>query len=149
MATIVRSAQLPGKLVIYVKGAPEIVLSLCKDVQSGVSHEEIQRQLTDCQNRAMRTLGFAYQILSEAEAATAITESKVTAQGLHFMGIAAIADPVRQDVPAAVKECLNAGISVKIVTALSLRLFPTRNSRIAYLVSKSLPAPAPWTRSAW
>ena len=62
----------------------------------------------------MRTLGFAYQILEEDD--EAIKENKVVASNLTFLGIVAISDPVREDVPAAVAECLNAGITVKIVT---------------------------------
>ena len=115
MATLVRSAALPGKRVLYVKGAPEIVLSLCADVVGDVSRESIAEQLLDFQNRAMRTLGFAYQVVDETDAAP-IADGKVCAPRLHFMGVTAIADPVRADVPAAVKECLDAGISIKIVT---------------------------------
>ena len=115
MATLVRSAALPGKCVLYVKGAPEIVLSLCADVVGDVSRESIAKQLLDFQNRAMRTLGFAYQVIDETDAAP-IADGKVCAQHLHFMGVTAIADPVRADVPAAVKECIDAGISIKIVT---------------------------------
>lgn len=62
----------------------------------------------------MRTLGFAYQVLEDGN--KAIDGNKITADNLCFIGIAAIADPVRVDVPAAVKECVDAGISVKIVT---------------------------------
>ena len=62
----------------------------------------------------MRTLGFAYQILEDGD--EAIKDNKVVANNLTFLGIVAISDPVREDVPAAVAECLNAGIAVKIVT---------------------------------
>ena len=62
----------------------------------------------------MRTLGFAYQVLENDD--TVIENDKLIAGSLHFIGIAAIADPVRADVPNAVKECLNAGINIKIVT---------------------------------
>ena len=114
MATLVQSAALSGKQVLYVKGAPEIVLSMCQDVVGDVSREEIGNQLLKYQNQAMRTLGFAYQIVENGEAA--IADGKVVAQRLTFIGVAAISDPVRVDVPAAVKECQDAGISIKIVT---------------------------------
>ena len=114
MATVVKSALMPGKRIIYVKGAPEIVFSLCKTAGEGATGGSIEKQLLEYQNRAMRTLGFAFDILDENE--VAIADSKVAAEHLHFIGIAAIADPVRADVPAAVKECLDAGISIKIVT---------------------------------
>ena len=114
MATVVKSALMPGKRIIYVKGAPEIVFSLCKTAGEGATGGSIEKQLLEYQNRAMRTLGFAFDILDEYE--VAIADGKVAAEHLHFIGIAAIADPVRADVPAAVKECLDAGISIKIVT---------------------------------
>ena len=114
MATVVKSALMPGKRIIYVKGAPEIVFSLCKTAGEGATGGSIEKQLLEYQNRAMRTLGFAFDILDENE--VAIADGKVAAEHLHFIGIAAIADPVRADVPAAVKECLDAGISIKIVT---------------------------------
>lgn len=114
MATVVKSALMPGKRIIYVKGAPEIVFSLCKTAGEGVTGGSIEKQLLEYQNRAMRTLGFAFDILDENE--VAIADGKVAAEHLHFIGIAAIADPVRADVPAAVKECIDAGISIKIVT---------------------------------
>ena len=114
MATVVKSALMPSKRIIYVKGAPEIVFSLCKTAGEGATGGSIEKQLLEYQNRAMRTLGFAFDILDENE--VAIADGKVAAEHLHFIGIAAIADPVRADVPAAVKECIDAGISIKIVT---------------------------------
>lgn len=112
MATIVESVALKGKRVLYVKGAPEIVFGLCKE--TSVSKENVDKQLTEYQNRAMRTLGFAYQVLNDGD--KAIEDNKIVADKLCFIGVAAIADPVRLDVPSAVKECVDAGISVKIVT---------------------------------
>lgn len=112
MATVVESVALKGKKVLYVKGAPEIVFGLCK--KTSVSKEDVDKQLTEYQNRAMRTLGFAYQVLNDGE--KAIDGNKIVTDKLCFIGIAAIADPVRLDVPSAVKECVDAGISVKIVT---------------------------------
>lgn len=112
MATIVESVVLRGKKVLYVKGAPEIVYGLCK--KTSVSKEDVDKQLTEYQSRAMRTLGFAYQVLNDGD--KAIEDNKIVADKLYFIGVAAIADPVRLDVPSAVKECVDAGIRVKIVT---------------------------------
>lgn len=114
MATVVESAQLGGKKILYVKGAPEIIRSLCKQIDKNVNIADIDKQLTDYQNRAMRTLGFAYQVLNDSD--MAIADGKVIAENLTFIGIVAIADPVRKDVPAAVQKCMAAGINVKIVT---------------------------------
>lgn len=111
MATVVRSAS--GKDVLYVKGAPEIIFGMCTDT-SGVTKAEIDAQLLEYQNQAMRTLGFAYQELQPGDAT--ISDGKVTATGLRFIGIVAISDPVRAEVPDAVSEVLDAGIKVKIVT---------------------------------
>lgn len=112
MATMIVSKAFKGRKVLYVKGAPEIVFSLCKDTP--ISKEEVNKQLLAYQNRAMRTLGFAYQIVDEGE--KVLDNNKVVANGLCFIGVAAIADPVRADVPMSVKECINAGINIKIVT---------------------------------
>lgn len=112
MATVVESAAIPGKKVLYVKGAPEIIFDLCK--VANVDKAVVDMQLNSYQERAMRTLGFAYQVLENDDAV--IENGKLVAASLHFIGIAAIADPVRADVHDAVKECLDAGICVKIVT---------------------------------
>ncbi len=111
MATVVKSAT--SKNILYVKGAPEIVFGMCKNT-CGVTKAEIDAQLLDYQNQAMRTLGFAYQELGDKD--TTISDGKVVADKLTFLGIVAISDPVRVDVPAAVGEVIDAGIKVKIVT---------------------------------
>ncbi len=113
MASIVSSA-VNGKRLLYVKGAPEIVLALCHSIAGGVPQEQIESELAEYQRRAMRTLAFAYQELADDE--PAIADGQVVAQRLTFLGIVAISDPVREDVPAAIAECLNAGIDIKIVT---------------------------------
>lgn len=119
MATIVRSA-LNNQVILYVKGAPEIIVSKCSKVltSEGFSpisayRRKIEDRLLDYQNQAMRTLGFAYKILSTGQYEDI---QSLAAHDLTFLGIAAISDPVRPDVPAAVQTCLNAGIDVKIVT---------------------------------
>lgn len=114
MATIVKSSLFEGKTILYVKGAPEIVSGLCKNIENNVSETDIENQLVEYQNQAMRTLGFAYQIIDSKT--DVFKDGKVVADNLTFMGVVAISDPVRQDVPAAVAECMNAGINVKIVT---------------------------------
>ena len=111
MATVVRSAT--GKTILYVKGAPEIIFGMCRNT-AGVTRQEVDAQLLEYQNQAMRTLGFAYQELADGD--TTIENNKVVAGNLTFLGIVAISDPVRPDVPLAVKEVLDAGIKVKIVT---------------------------------
>lgn len=111
MATVVKSES--GKKILYLKGAPEIIFAMCKN-HAAVSSEEINTLLLNYQNQAMRTLGFAYQELKEDE--TGISDHKVVAESLTFLGIAAISDPVRADVPEAVAKMLHAGINVKIVT---------------------------------
>ncbi len=111
MATVVQSAS--GKRVLYVKGAPEIIFGMCKNT-SGVTKQEVDAQLLEYQNQAMRTLGFAYQELADGD--KTIEDNKVVADNLTFVGIVAISDPVRLDVPDAVGEVLDAGIKVKIVT---------------------------------
>ena len=112
MATVVTDPA-TGKNILYVKGAPEIVFGLCTN-HSGVTKAEIDAQLLEYQNMAMRTLGFAYQILPDG--VDPIVEAKLVNTSLTFIGIAAISDPVRSDVPDAVNEVLDAGIQVKIVT---------------------------------
>ncbi len=120
MATLTDSA-LTGKRLLYVKGAPEIVYAKCCDVLTANGKQnpenfksQVDRQLLQYQNQAMRTLGFAYR---EVPSETTDEDIKELAEGsLTFLGIAAISDPVREDVPAAVEKCLTAGIQVKIVT---------------------------------
>lgn len=112
MATVVRSAE--GKETLYVKGAPEIIFGLCRNYPDGVSKEGIDSLLSSYQSQAMRTLGFAYQELKPGD--KKIGDGKVVADNLTFLGITAISDPVREDVPEAVQEVLDAGIKVKIVT---------------------------------
>ena len=112
MATLSKSAT--GQTVLYVKGAPEIVFDLCRQTCGQVTKEQVDKQLKDYQDKAMRTLGFAYQTVEQTD--DVIQNGVLKANRLTFLGIAAISDPVRSDVPPAVRECVDAGISVKIVT---------------------------------
>jgi Ca2+-transporting ATPase len=118
MATLVDSP-LSEQKVLYVKGAPEIVLSKCSYVReksllpvAGYKNT-IESQLIQYQNQAMRTLGFAYKFIDKDNQKPI---AELVEDELIFLGIAAISDPVRKDVPAAVNQCLNAGIDIKIVT---------------------------------
>ena len=111
MATLVDSSVLNTR-VLYVKGAPEIVMGKCNLEESRV--KQYNEQLLAYQNQAMRTLGVAYKVIPEnsnTDCAELVKEG-----GLTFMGIFAISDPIRSDVPDAVKKCQSAGIRVKIVT---------------------------------
>lgn len=121
MGTLVRSAQLPRKTILYIKGATDIIRNYCSSIMGNRSWDEISNQLLTWQNQAMRTLGFACMLiddenLHEGVIPTLLDTIKQTGKGLTFQGIVAISDPVRKEVPAAVRECLDAGIDVKIVT---------------------------------
>ena len=120
MATLVKSP-LMGKKVLYVKGAPEIVLGKCKDVildgkrVDAVEYRStVEKQLLGYQNMAMRTLGFAFKIVEDTDTRDCV--ELVADHDLSFLGVVAISDPIRQDVPAAVSKCQSAGIDIKIVT---------------------------------
>lgn len=112
MATVI--AMPDGRERLFVKGAPEIVLAMADSVSGGVERAHINGQLLGYQEKAMRTLAFATCLLPEG--ADGIGADGVDADGLEFIGVVAIADPVRTEVPDAIKECINAGIGIKIVT---------------------------------
>lgn len=120
MATLVKIPMLENKLALFVKGAPEIVLSFCNSWDgkfvSSLDKKAFEKQLVSYQSQAMRTIGFAYCLFTAGEVGSVFSEGKLLVSGLQFMGITAISDPVRPDVPAAISECMRAGIQVKIVT---------------------------------
>lgn len=116
MATL---AEVDGETYLFVKGAPEIVMKKC------IIEDRMQRQsveeLDEWQHKAMRTLAFAYKkieasIMRTSRTSTAEVVALLEANDLQLQAIAAIADPIRPDVPAAVQECRHAGIEVKVVT---------------------------------
>ena len=116
MATL---AEVDGETYLFVKGAPEIVMKKC------IIEDRMQRQsaeeLDEWQHKAMRTLAFAYKkievsIMRTSRTSTAEVVELLDANDLQLQAIAAIADPIRPDVPAAVQECRHAGIEVKVVT---------------------------------
>ena len=116
MATL---AEVDGETYLFVKGAPEIVMKKC------IIEDRMQRQsaeeLDEWQHKAMRTLAFAYKkieasIMRTSRISTAEVVALLDANDLQLQAIAAIADPIRPDVPAAVQECRHAGIEVKVVT---------------------------------
>ena len=122
MATVVETP-FSGEYVLYVKGAPEILIKRCATVkkldgESGIHwvREEVDRKLLEYQNKAMRTLGFAYKHITEKEMETVFENGKLQMEDLCFLGIVGIIDPIRDDVADSVMDCLNAGISIKIVT---------------------------------
>lgn len=118
MATLVKSGVEKGKKILYVKGAPEIVMDLCKSMTSNYTKEAFEKKLQEYQQKAMRTLGFAYQIVQEGH--PVIEDGNLVADNLIFVGVVGIEDPVRDEVKEAVEKCLNAGIDVKIVTGDNL-----------------------------
>ena len=109
MATVGRVG---GRRVLMVKGAPEIIASMC-DIDAE-ARKEITERLHGYQNQAMRTLAFAYRTLADGEQ----PDMGAIADGpkLTFQAVTAISDPIREDVPGAVGQCVDAGIQVKIVT---------------------------------
>ena len=120
MATLVES-RVTGGRVLHVKGAPEIVFGLCRDVLTTEGKrpaEEfratVNEQLLGYQNQAMRTLGFAYRVVEDE--GSHFADGRLTDKDFTFLGITAISDPIREEVPAAMQECFDAGISVKMVT---------------------------------
>ena len=107
MATI---AEVSDKKYLLVKGAPEIVLSLCQMEER--ERNQALRELDEWQHKAMRTLAFAFkEIEADLNISQLLSDKNFTLQAL-----VAITDPIRKDVPAAVKECRRAGIEVKVVT---------------------------------
>ena len=111
MATVVKSAS-NGKIYVFVKGAPEILLDI--STISEAEKKSYGADLLNYQNKAMRTLGLAYAEVKDGE--KVIENGKLNIKELTFVGIFAISDPIRKEVPAAIKECLDAGVQVKIVT---------------------------------
>lgn len=111
MATIVNSAVL-GKKVAYVKGAPEILLSM-SNIEAA-SKTEYEKTLADYQKGAKRTLALAYMELGESE--SIISEGKLNTAKLKFVGVFGIQDDIREGVKESIEECMKAGIAVKIVT---------------------------------
>ena len=111
MATIVNS-EVTGKRIVYVKGAPDILMGLCKisDEERGMYND----RLAEYQSHANRTLAFAYKELNDSD--DVFTDGELNICDLSMMGIVGIEDPVRTDVPAAIEDCIKAGIQVKIVT---------------------------------
>lgn len=111
MATIVNSAVL-GKKVAYVKGAPEILLTM-SNIEAA-SKTEYEKTLADYQKGAKRTLALAYMELGESE--SIISEGKLNTAKLKFVGVFGIQDDIREGVKESIEECMKAGIAVKIVT---------------------------------
>ena len=140
MATLVKSP-LIGKKVLYIKGAPEIVLGKCKEVildgrrvDSVEYRSTVEAQLLGYQNMAMRTLGFAFRLVEDNEPDDCV--ALVSENNLNFLGVVAISDPIRPDVPAAVAKCQSAGIDRVMDLKIMSRARPTDKQRLVQLLQQ-------------
>jgi len=107
MATV---AEVDDRRWLFVKGAPEIVADFC--AISASERQYLRSQLLSYQQKGMRTLGFACKELGDELPDL----NHIEAGSMQWQAVAAISDPVRGDVAAAVNQCHRAGIEVKIVT---------------------------------
>ena len=104
-------ARVDGKNMLFVKGAPEIVMAMCHEGTGGEAPgAQLRQTLLGYQRRALRTLAVAV-----GEPAGANADPKQCPQ-LRLLAVFGISDPLRQDVPMAIRRCQQAGIEVKMVT---------------------------------
>ena len=122
MATVVRTGE-HNRNILYVKGAPEYMMKRSTTVRMPdhfadieTVRPEVERLLAVYQSKAMRTLGFAYKELTDDEVEAIFQNGKLQSEDLCFLGIVGIIDPIRDDVADSIKDCLDAGIGIKIVT---------------------------------
>lgn len=114
MSTIVREN---GKEILYVKGNPEKIISLC----TGISEEEKEKNfhlMEEFQNKAGRLLAFAHK---ELEGQYNDEEQDEVEQGLIYDGFVVISDPLSPDVYKSIRNCRSAGIEVKMLTGDNIR----------------------------
>lgn len=112
MATL---ALVENKPYLFIKGAPEVVMSFCNDTEEVIN--EAKNTLKGFQNKAMRTLAFAYKELNNVdELNKAALLQAENLSHLSLQAVVSISDPIRLDVPNAVEQCQQAGISIKMVT---------------------------------
>ncbi len=118
MATVIKSAT--GERLLLLKGAPEIIMRMCRNVAGNAAFAQVTDELVGYQCKAMRTLAFAYCAIGADRSTEEVIWTLKHGDSKHnqytLLGIAAISDPVRPDVPAAIRDCRNAGVKVKIVT---------------------------------
>ena len=113
------TSSVTGEEVLYLKGAPEVLLEHCSQILTEAGHSslsdktEILALLKTYQQRGMRTLGLAYQEIEPAASEVDIDEINYS---LTWLGFVAISDPLRAEVPKAIRACLDSGIQVKVVT---------------------------------
>jgi len=136
-----------GQLLLLTKGAPEIVLEHCSHRldQEGrsipltaVDRETIASQLQDAAGKAMRTLAFAHRELpatTPKDEESLNSSRKELERDLVFAGFVAIRDPLRPEVPAALAECRQAGIEVKMITGDNIETARAIGSEIGLLDS--------------
>ena len=122
MATVVKT-EFSDEYILYVKGAPEILLRRCQTVRMADGEHDVatvkgefDAKLQEYQSRAMRTLGFAYKYITGDELEQVFVNGKMPRRDLCFLGIVGIIDPIRDDVADSIQDCLDAGIGIKIVT---------------------------------
>lgn len=121
MSVVVKPYREPEP-TIYVKGAPLETLQQCDRIHDGidvrplteVERKRILQQNDDMAGRGLRVLGFAYRDGAELNGAP-FTSIEVETR-LVFLGLVALSDPVRPEVPAAIHACHNAGIRVIMIT---------------------------------
>lgn len=113
MSTLVRE---DGRLVLYTKGNPEKILSLCSDV-APEERQRIAAQMEHFQRKAGRLLAFAHKTVPGGPD----QPQEALETDLCFDGFAVISDPLSPDVPGAIQRCRQAGIEVKMLTGDNIR----------------------------
>ena len=103
--------------IIYVKGSPEKILSMCHNQMTDagtepLNHEKILAKLSEMASEALRVIGVAYKNVGAPKE----TLQEDDLRGMTFLGLQGMIDPPRQEAIEAVKKCKTAGIRVVMIT---------------------------------